>query len=74
MQDELKNVQQIQATRCSFAAILGDGSAVTWGNAGGRGNSSAVQHQLKNVQLIQSSDDSHALACCLQRSWAMGPW
>ena len=32
MRDQLKNVQQIQATsHGAFAAILGDGSVVTWG-------------------------------------------
>ena len=28
----LKNVKQIQASSTAFAAILGDGSAVIWGN------------------------------------------
>ena len=34
MQDQLKNVQQIQASVQAFAAILDDGSVVTWGGAG----------------------------------------
>ena len=46
---------QIQASEGSFAAILGDGSVVTWGSAGKGGNSSAVQDQLKNVTQIQAS-------------------
>ena len=46
----------------AFAAILGDGSVVTWGHAGSGGDSSAVQDQLKNVQQIHASTD-----CC--RSW-----
>ena len=29
--DQLKNVQQIHACGRAFAAILGDGSIVTWG-------------------------------------------
>ena len=29
-QDQLKNVKQIQATTSAFAAILDDGSVVTW--------------------------------------------
>ena len=33
VQDQLKNVQQIQASDSAFAAILGDGSVVTWGDA-----------------------------------------
>ena len=32
VQDQLKNVQQIQGSSMAFAAILGDGSVVTWGN------------------------------------------
>ena len=31
VQDQLKDVQQIQATNFAFAAILGDMSVVTWG-------------------------------------------
>ena len=31
-QEQLKNVQQIQANELAFAAILGDGSVVTWGS------------------------------------------
>ena len=30
VRDQLKNVQQIQASHNAFAAILGDGSVVTW--------------------------------------------
>ena len=47
MQDQLKNVQQIQASEAAFAAIRGDGSVVTWGDATRGGNSSAMQDQLK---------------------------
>ncbi|OLQ08381.1 putative E3 ubiquitin-protein ligase HERC1 [Symbiodinium microadriaticum] len=56
---------RVQATQCAFAAILGDGSVVTWGSAGfgGGGDSSAVQGQLENVQHIQAS--YHAFAAIL---------
>ena len=47
MEDKLTNVQQIQATQRAFAAILGDGSVVTWGEATYGGDSAAVQGQLK---------------------------
>ena len=50
VQDQLMNVQQIQASNAAFAAILGDGSVVTWGKADSGGDSSAVQDQLMNVQ------------------------
>ena len=65
VQEQLRDVQQIQACVFAFAAILGDGSVVTWGHAdccrladgsvvtwGGAewgGDSSAVQDQLRNV-------------------------
>jgi hypothetical protein len=48
--DQLRNVQQVQGTGIAFAAILADGSVVTWGSWGGPpddcGDSSAVQDQL----------------------------
>ena len=43
----LKNVQQIQATGCAFAAFVRDGSVVTWGLSGRGGDSLAEQVQLK---------------------------
>ncbi|OLQ14771.1 putative E3 ubiquitin-protein ligase HERC1 [Symbiodinium microadriaticum] len=51
---------QLSATCWSFAAILGDASAVTWGAAVFRGDSGAVQEQLKNVQQIQATDYAFA--------------
>lgn len=49
------DVQQIQASGHAFAAVLSDGSVVTWGDADFGGDSSQVQEQLKDVQQIQSS-------------------
>ena len=69
MQEQLKNVQQIQASYFdfgAFAAILADGSVVTWGHADYGGDSGAVQEQLKNVQQIQ------ATLMLLPPSWQMG--
>ena len=60
MQDQLTNVQQIQASDGAFAAILGNGSVVTWGHANFGGDSSAVQHKLTNVQQIQASSAAFA--------------
>eukprot|EP00439_Symbiodinium_sp_Y106_P000837 s984_g1.t1 len=40
----------------AFAAIPGDGSVHSWGNAESGGDSSAVQDQLRDVQQIQASD------------------
>ncbi|OLP94846.1 hypothetical protein AK812_SmicGene23073, partial [Symbiodinium microadriaticum] len=55
VQDQLRDVQQIQASNSAFAAMLGDGSVVTWGHADYGGDSSAVQDQLRDVQQIQAS-------------------
>ena len=60
VRDQLKGVQQIQATDAAFAAILADGSVVTWGHAGYGGDSSAVQDQLKGVQKIHTTDAAFA--------------
>jgi len=64
VQDQLKGVQQIQATNDisygAFAAILKDGSVVTWGVAEGGGDSSAVRDQLKGVAEIQATDCAFA--------------
>ena len=60
MRDQLKNVQQIQATLLAFAVILEDGSVVTWGDDWHGGDSSAVRDQLKNVQEIQATDSAFA--------------
>ena len=53
-------MQQIQASQGAFAAILGDGSVVSWGKADDGGDSSAVQDQLKNVLQIQASNGAFA--------------
>ena len=59
--DQLKHVQQIQATADgAFAAILVDGSVVTWGSAYCGGDSSAVGDQLKTVQHIQATQRAFA--------------
>jgi hypothetical protein len=49
VQDQLRNVQQVQGTEGAFAAILADGSVVTWGHPDYGGNSSAVQDQLAEL-------------------------
>jgi len=42
-------VQQICGTDFAFAAILADGSVVTWGNPSRGGDSTRVQEQLKHI-------------------------
>ncbi|OLP88832.1 Protein CfxQ [Symbiodinium microadriaticum] len=54
------NRVQVQSSDGAFAAILGDGSVVTWGEAECGADSSAVQTQLKNVQEIQASERAFA--------------
>ena len=49
------NVQQIHASGLAFAAVLDDGSVVSWSHANDGGDSNAVQDQLRNVQQIQAS-------------------
>ena len=55
VQDQLINVQQVQATSCAFAAILADGPVVSWGDPEKGGDCSAVQDQLRNVQQVQAT-------------------
>ena len=54
VQDQLKNVLQIHASH-SFAAILADGSVVTWPAGKYGGDSATVKDQLRHVQQIQTS-------------------
>jgi hypothetical protein len=42
-------VQQDQATQGAFAAIVADGSVVTWGDPDAGGDSSEVQDQLMHL-------------------------
>ena len=44
----------------SFAAVLGDGSVVTWPDPSYGGDSRRVKKQLKNVQYIQATDRAFA--------------
>jgi alpha-tubulin suppressor-like RCC1 family protein len=61
VQDQLRNVQQIQSARCgAFAAILADGSVVSWGDPDHGGDCSRVQCQLNNVQQIQAARSAFA--------------
>ena len=61
MQGQLKTVRQIQAHDEAFAAILSDGSVVTWGEEDL--DDSDLVSQLKKVKAIQAS--GHAFAAIL---------
>ena len=54
------NQVQVQANGYAFAAILGDGSIVTWGDADCGGDSGSMQDSLKNVQQIQANERAFA--------------
>ena len=62
VQDQLKDVQQVQACSKAFAAIVGDGSVVTWGDpiCTYSGESTDMWDQLKNVHQIQASSKAFA--------------
>ena len=60
VQEQLRGVKQIHGTREAFAAILADGSVVTWGDADHGGDSSAVGDQLRDVQQIRASGQAFA--------------
>ena len=60
VQDQLRSVQQVQASYHAFAAVLADGSVITWGHEEWGGDSSAVQDQLRNVQQLQATDSAFA--------------
>ena len=55
IKSKLKNVKQICASENAFAAVLENGTVVTWGDDLAGGDSSTVQHRLVNVQSISSS-------------------
>ena len=55
VREQLKGVQQIQASFEAFAAILEDGSIVSWGHADLGGDSSPVRDQLRAVRQIQAT-------------------
>ena len=58
---QFQGVQQIQAARDgAFAAILEDGSVLTWGDPRCGGDSSAVGDQLRGVRQIQCTGGAFA--------------
>ena len=57
VQDQLKNVHNIQASAFAFAAVLGDGSVVTWGEGSPRRRRATGRWQQRPVTLCLSSQD-----------------
>lgn len=50
----------MHATNFAFAAILSDGTVVTWGHSDLGGDSSAVQDKLRNVQQVHATHSAFA--------------
>ena len=46
VRDQLRDVRDILGNGSAFAAILGNGSVIAWGNPERSGDSSAVQDQI----------------------------
>ena len=60
VQEQLRMSSSCQATKEAFAAILANGSVVTWGHPGCGGDSSEVQEQLRNVKQVQATRSAFA--------------
>lgn len=60
MQDQLFDVQHIQATESAFAAIRADGAVVCWGNPHDGGDCAEVQDQLIDVTHVQATSRAFA--------------
>ena len=60
MSGTLKNVEQVHVTKEAFAAIVADGSVVTWGNEDSSGDSMRVRDQLQNPQQIHATRSAFA--------------
>ena len=53
-------MRSVQATGQAFAAILGDGSVVAWGDPTSGGDCSEVQKQLRGVQQLGATGSAFA--------------
>ena len=61
--EQLRGVQQIYGSCGAFAAILDDGSVVSWGDADSGADSSGVQGQLRNIHSLQATSGAFAALC-----------
>ena len=64
VQNQLKNLQQVEGKVVAFVALCGDGTVVTWGNFYGDSNDDrewiTAPGPLENVQKIYSTGDAFA--------------
>ena len=75
-------MREIQASQAAFAAILEDGSVVTWGPSHRGGDSRSVQGQLRNLgcwsaffilyNFVPKCKYTHALFHPQTRKWGEG--
>ena len=61
-------------TSDAFAAVLRNGSVVTWGNPGTGGASSRVTEQLRHVQHIQATSYAFAVVRGDEVTWGHPNW
>ena len=74
VQDQLRGVRKIQATRCAFAAVDSDGRVVTWGEQHLGGNCTYVQDRLINVEDVQATSGAFAAILTDGRVVTWGHW
>ena len=60
LQESLRGVKQVQASDEAFAAILSDGSVVSWGQFRSGGDSTAVQMQLQDARELHATRTAFA--------------
>ena len=60
VQNELTDVQIVEASMKAFAAVRGDGTVITWGDGPSGGDSSRVRDELHEVWQLQASDGAFA--------------
>ena len=67
-EEQLRNVERVQATSSAFAALLEDGSVVTWGDPGFGGDSSAVRKMCKRFR----PQSEHSQQSAKTERWLLG--
>lgn len=53
-------MRQVQGSSCAFSALRADGTVVAWGSEVAGGDISAVEDQLRNVQVIGATATAFA--------------
>lgn len=58
----------------AFAAILEDGSCVTWGHPGYGGDSSRVQHRLNGASAVVELESANNAFCAILANGSVVTW